>query len=141
MEVQKSCGLILFDQNCKVLLLQGRHKHWWFPKGHREQWESCFETALRELKEETWLEPEDIEVRSNLNFSDEYIFTLDSKRILKFVDYFVGELKSGFEDKIKIDGKEIYAWQVLPIHEALKLLDFKNQRDILQRAYANFYKV
>ncbi len=141
MEIQKSCGLILFDQSCRVLLLQWRHKHWWFPKGHREQWESCPETALRELKEETWLGAEDVEIKTNLSFSDEYIFTLDGKKILKFVDYFVGELKPGFEDKMKIDEKEIYAWQLLPIHEALKLLDFENQRNILQRAYANFCKV
>ncbi len=141
MEIQKSCGLLLFDENCRILLVQGRHNHWWFPKGHIEKWESCLQAALRELKEETGLAKSDINISPRLVYQDEYIFTLKGKRVLKFVDYFVGQLLVEPEKEIKIDKKEIQAWKLVPIHDALKLLDFAGQRNILQKAYANFCQV
>lgn len=141
MKIQKSCGLILFDKDCKILLVKGRHGHWWFPKWHIEQWESCLETALRELKEETWLDKTQVQVREDLIFTDEYIFSLNGKKILKFVDYITGRLKPEFETKINIDTNEIYGWNIVPIEVALKLLDFKNQRNILQKAYSHFCKI
>ena len=56
--MEKSCGIVLFHSD-EFLIIQHSVKpnvtegHWDFPKGHVEENETEFETAVRELKEET----------------------------------------------------------------------------------------
>ena len=94
LEFHYSCGIIPFykDKNwtLKVLVLRGRHNHWWFPKGHIETWENCKTTALREFEEETWIPADYINVFSDFQISDEYWFVLNWKKVHKKVDYFSG---------------------------------------------------
>ena len=52
---EKSCGIILIDDENQYLLVQLLAGHWDFPKGHVEQGETEKETALREVLEETGL--------------------------------------------------------------------------------------
>ena len=60
MKHEKSCGAIVYRKlgdTYQLLLI--KHKfggHWSFPKGHVEKGENEFQTALREVKEETGLE-------------------------------------------------------------------------------------
>ena len=49
----KSAGIVLYDRNGHVLLLEQYGKSWSVPKGHVEEGEEFGEAALRELKEET----------------------------------------------------------------------------------------
>lgn len=52
MKYEKSCGAIVIEDG-KVLLVKHNAGHWDFPKGHVEEGETEFETAIREVKEET----------------------------------------------------------------------------------------
>jgi 8-oxo-dGTP pyrophosphatase MutT (NUDIX family) len=61
----KGAGIILFDKDDLSLLLvkDTKSKKFGFPKGHYEEYDKTpFETAIRELNEETGLTIEDIEL-------------------------------------------------------------------------------
>ncbi|HXZ07281.1 MAG TPA: NUDIX domain-containing protein [Paraburkholderia sp.] len=56
-----SCGVVLLDAGGRVLLAHATEtSHWDIPKGHGDEGEAAYATALRELVEETGiaLEPE-----------------------------------------------------------------------------------
>ncbi len=62
MKYEKSCGAVIFRNNngtreyFLIMNKKGNARgHWGFPKGHIEQGENEFETAAREIKEETGL--------------------------------------------------------------------------------------
>ena len=62
MTYEKSCGAVIYRVNngkIEYLLVLNKKKnakgHWGFPKGHREGSENEYETAVREIKEETGL--------------------------------------------------------------------------------------
>ena len=73
MKREKSCGAVVYRYNNDVLeVLLIRHRfggHWSFPKGHVEEGENEFQTALREVKEETNLS---IRLREGFRESVEY---------------------------------------------------------------------
>ena len=52
MEKEKSCGIVVFNED-KVLIVKHNVGHYGMPKGHVEDGETEFETAIREVKEET----------------------------------------------------------------------------------------
>ena len=58
MEKEKSCGAIIYNNNKEVLIVKHNAGHWDFPKGHMEYQEDEFQTAIREVKEETNLDVE-----------------------------------------------------------------------------------
>ena len=70
MKKEISCGFLLireFQDGPRFLLLKSRCSdfYWEFPKGHSEEGEEYFETAVRELYEETSIKEQDIEVHRN----------------------------------------------------------------------------
>ena len=134
-EFHYPCGIIPFykdkNWNLKVLVLRGRHNHWWFPKGHIEIWESCKTTALREFEEETWILTDYINVFSDFKISDEYWFLLNWKKVHKKVDYFVWILKDWFEKFVKPQKGEINEIKLISPEEALQILEFDWLKRIL----------
>lgn len=54
------------EQGVECLLVETHSGHWGFPKGRRERRETVRENALRELREETGLSPEHLELREDL---------------------------------------------------------------------------
>lgn len=112
----KSFGIIpLSHQNGRweVFLIQHRHgKYWGFPKGHAERSESPEETAYRELKEETQLEP--VRLLQKEPLTEQYHFTKEGRRIFKEVYYFIAEVKGHAE----IEKNEISDGVWLPLGEA-----------------------
>lgn len=63
MMYEKSCGAVIFRNNTSerefLLVLNKKNKekgHWGFPKGHKEGSENEYETAAREIYEETGIE-------------------------------------------------------------------------------------
>ena len=56
MKKEKSCGAIIYNSNQEVLIVKHNAGHWDFPKGHVEKGENEYETAKREVKEETNLD-------------------------------------------------------------------------------------
>ena len=132
--MEKSCGLVVFNKN-KILLLkysnneeQGEGGHWDFPKGHVEPNETEIETALRELEEETGIGQ--VKLVDNFRHSIKYTFFRKSKPISKEVIFF---LASTLEKKVKLSHEHIdYAW--LSFEDAIIKLTYDNARNLLKKA-------
>jgi bis(5'-nucleosidyl)-tetraphosphatase len=94
MKYEESFGIIPLRKHqgaWEVFLIQHIKGHYWgFPKGHAEDNETPIESAFRELKEETNLEPVDC-LRTD-PFIEQYQFTIKGERISKRVLYFVAEV-------------------------------------------------
>ena len=81
---EKSCGTICFDGD-KVLMVKHNAGHCAFPKGHVEEGETEFETAIRETKEETGI---DVEIISDRRFVNIYSPKED---VIKDVIFFIAK--------------------------------------------------
>ena len=81
---EKSCGTICFDGD-KVLMVKHNAGHCAFPKGHVEEGETEFETAIRETKEETGI---DVEIISDRRFVNTYSPKED---VIKDVIFFIAK--------------------------------------------------
>lgn len=127
---EKSAGLVVFRFNGipHFLLLKSENGNWGFPKGNIEAGESEKEAAVRETQEETGIT--NLKFIDNFKESIEYFYREAKKTIHKQVIYFLAETK---ETKIKISSEHIgYEW--LTLHDALKRLNYDNDRNILKKA-------
>jgi len=129
MKREKSCGAVVYRYNNDVLeLLLIRHRfggHWSFPKGHVEEGENEFQTALREVKEETNLS---IRLREGFRESVEYF---PKPYIKKQVVYFLG-LSLG--DTPKRQEEEISELRWVPIDDAERMVSFANDKNLISRS-------
>lgn len=129
---QFSAGAIVF-KNGKVLLIKNKSikdkkiSFWGFPKGHLEKGEKSRDAALRELKEETGIEAEIVEKVGD----SKYVFTQNGEKIFKVVVIFLMEYKSG-EGKPQLAEIDEVLW--VDPKEALELLIFKNDKELLKKA-------
>ena len=126
---EKSCGIIVF-LNDTVLIIKHVKGHYGFPKGHVEKNETEYETAIREVKEETNIDASIID-----GFRD-YITYSPKKNVIKDVIYFVGIAKS-FD--LKNQEKETSECKFVSISEALNLISFEDEKGIFKKAL-DFYK-
>ena len=75
----KACGILVTrGRPTTSFLLMRHHNRWDLPKGHLDEGESEMQCALRELREETGIGPDDIELDDTFRFTIEY--DVDSKR-------------------------------------------------------------
>ena len=129
MKREKSCGAVVYRYNNEVLeVLLIRHRfggHWSFPKGHVEEGENEFQTALREVKEETNLS---IRLREGFRESVEYF---PKPYIKKQVVYFLG-LSLG--DTAKRQEEEISELRWVPIDDAERMVSFANDKNLISRS-------
>ena len=129
MKREKSCGAVVYRYNNDVLeVLLIRHRfggHWSFPKGHVEEGENEFQTALREVKEETNLS---IRLRDGFRESVEYF---PKPYIKKQVVYFLG-LSLG--DTPKRQEEEISELRWVPIDDAERMVSFANDKNLISRS-------
>jgi 8-oxo-dGTP pyrophosphatase MutT (NUDIX family) len=128
---EKSCGIVVFREEGdvrKYLLLHYPSGHWDFVKGHVEEGENEFETAFRELEEETGIS--DLQFVENFREPISYIYKKNGKPSNKQVVFFLG--KTNTKDiKISFEHKG-FLW--LPCAEALKKVTFENARKVLTAA-------
>ena len=79
-----SAGVILFNMNSKVLIVQYPEGHWGFPKGYKETEDnSLFDTAKRELKEEIDISPNFFLNTNSYYFKECY----GEKKIIYFIAF------------------------------------------------------
>lgn len=128
MNFEKSCGAVIIKfENSEILtlLIQMKSGHWSFPKGHIEQNETEIQTAIREIKEETNL---NVIIDTRFRKVSTYSPKLD---VIKDVVFFIGIAKG---KKVKIQETELtdYCW--INIYDALKIVTFDNDREILKSA-------
>jgi 8-oxo-dGTP pyrophosphatase MutT (NUDIX family) len=100
---------------------------WALPKGTPDGSETVEETALREVLEETGLEVRIVAPVGAIN----YFFTQNGDRIHKTVHFFLMEPVGG-----SLDGhdREFEDVRFFPIAEALSLLSFPTERQLVEQA-------
>lgn len=126
---EKSCGCIVIKNN-KVLLIKQVTGIWGFPKGHVEKDETEYETALREVKEETNL---DVKIISDKRYTMSYLTERGSyKQVVLFV---ANEIRG----KIKRQEAEIDDIKWLNYEDALEIINFQNTKDILKEVSEDNY--
>jgi 8-oxo-dGTP pyrophosphatase MutT (NUDIX family) len=103
--------------------------HWNFPKGHLEAGETRKEAAVRELREETGLEPERFfdEELAEISYSFYRKEELASKRVV----YFLGLVDPGSGVTLSSEHLDC-RW--LTYRDALDLITYENDREVLARA-------
>ena len=131
-EYENSCGAIVFNENTeKILLVKMHNGNWGFPKGHIEKDETKEETAIREVLEET-----NVRIKIIPNFEREIKY-IPNERTIKKVTIFMGITQ---DEEVTIDTFEIEDFKWCTYEEALKLVTYKLQKDVLENARKVFIK-
>ena len=131
-DYENSCGAIVFNENTeKILLVKMHNGNWGFPKGHIENNETKEETAIREVLEET-----NVRIKIIPNFEREIKYIPNEKTIKK-VTIFMGITQ---DEEVTIDTSEIEDFKWCTYEEALKLVTYKLQKDVLENARKVFVK-
>ena len=131
-EYENSCGAIVFNENTeKILLVKMHNGNWGFPKGHIEKDETKEETAIREVLEET-----NVRIKIIPDFEREIKYIPNEKTIKK-VTIFMGITQ---DEEVTIDTFEIEDFKWCTYEEALKLVTYKLQKDVLENARKVFVK-
>ncbi|MBE6137716.1 MAG: NUDIX domain-containing protein [Erysipelotrichaceae bacterium] len=120
-----SCGAILYTYEegiRKYILVMEASGTYGFPKGHKEGNETDMETAIREIKEETGIDPEFI---PNLKRTIRYKLI---NQIEKEVTFFVAKYQN---QELNIMDKTILSLKKLDLQSALNILKFQELKNIL----------
>ncbi|MBQ4473543.1 MAG: NUDIX hydrolase [Lachnospiraceae bacterium] len=130
-----SCGGVVIFRG-KILLLYKNYKNkyegWVLPKGTVEEGESYEETAVREVKEETGVSAE---IVSYIDRS-QYTFHTPTDQIVKEVHWYLMKADSYYS---KPQREEYFVDSgYYKYHEAYHLLKFTNEKQILEKAYAEY---
>ena len=130
-----SCGGVVIFRG-KVLLLyknyRNRYEGWVLPKGTVEEGETHEETALREVKEESGADAEIVEYIGYNSYS----FVVPEDKVEKDVHWYLMKGHSYYskpqvEEYFRDSGFYKY-------HEAIHLLKFQNEREMLIKAYETY---
>lgn len=127
---EKSCGFVAYrkkDDTRLYLIIRASNGEYGFPKGHVELNETEYETAIRELKEETNIE---VQIIDGFRRQIEYIFP-NKANTMKQAVYFLGKC-TAFDTVCQ--ETEVSEAMFVPIAVALELLSFKETKSILQEA-------
>jgi len=130
-----SCGGVVIFRG-KILLLyknvRNKYEGWVLPKGTVEAGEEHTETALREVLEETGVKAKIVKYIDK----SQYSFSTVSEEIEKDVYWYLMTADSYYskpqKDEFFMDSG-YYKY-----HEAFHLLKFTNERQILEKAYAEY---
>lgn len=132
MEKEKSCGAIIYNNNKEVLIVKHNAGHWDFPKGHMEYQEDEFQTAIREVKEETNL---DVELFKEYRYEIHYS---PKENVDKTVVFFLAKNKSNTLVKQDCEIQNI-GW--FEYKEALNILTYDIAKELLKKSYSDLDKI
>lgn len=140
-----SAGAVVFrresDGSRRFLLLQYRHRHWDFAKGHVESGETLEEAARREIQEETGLTA--LRFVTPFHRKVHFFYTAkgsERKRriregralwIFKTVHFFLAESTDSMSVRLSHEHLD-FAW--LPFEEAAGRATFENAKTLLRLA-------
>jgi len=120
-----SCGAVVFDGDCVLLIRSNRGGHTAFPKGHMEAGETREQTALREIWEETGLT---VALDGDFCFSNAYSPAPD---VMKTVYYFAAHPVGG---TLLAQEGEVQETFWLKAGDAMERLTYENDKKLLQAA-------
>lgn len=129
---ERAAGYVVFRKRRgrrEYLIVKNRSGgHWGFPKGHVEEGEDEGEAARRELAEEVGISS--IRTVPGYSRTIHYSFVRDGEPIKKDVTFFLGETA----EEGRPDPAELSEMRWLPFQEALLILTYPEQRDVLREA-------
>lgn len=133
-----SCGgVVIFRGKILVLYknMYNKYEGWVLPKGTVEEGESFTDTALREVKEESSVDAEIVKYIG----SSKYTFSVNDDNINKEVHWYL-MVSESYDSEPQ---KEEYFMDsgYYKYHEAYHLLKFQNERNILEKAYAEYQRM
>lgn len=125
-------GVIVFhhrkSQCSETILVTSKKGNYSFPKGKREQDESLWTAALRELEEETGIKDTQLKFYSNIFFEEK------SEKGFPSVRYYLAEIIK-FTKDFTYDQKELRGVNWVPVDDVYKLDNIKETRkDILKQS-------
>lgn len=131
-----SAGGVVFNNKNQVLLVRNYKpdkdvNYWGFPKGHIEKGESGKEAALREVEEETGVSTQILSKVGDIK----YFFNWQGEKVFKNVAMFLMVYQSGV---VKHQESELAEAKWFPAGEALSVITFDNDREILRKTIEMF---
>ena len=133
-----SCGgVVIFRGKILVLYKNFKNKYegWVLPKGTVEEGEDYKETALREVKGETGVSAQIIKYVGK----SQYTFSVPSDVVDKEVHWYLMMADSYYSKPQKEEFFEDSGYY--KFHEAYHLLKFSNEKQILEKAYAEYLEL
>lgn len=131
-----SAGIIIFRRTkdgLKYLLLYRGRGYWNFPKGKIEKSERSWQTALREIKEETGLHAYELKLDKNFKAFEKFVFEHQKEKIFRVVILYLAETRQA---RVIINPEEHEGFGWFTIGEAQKVLTkHKDTMEILKRAH------
>ncbi len=129
-----SAGIIIFrrvEGELKFLFLYRARGTWDFPRGRMEGGERSWQTAFREVREETGLRRAELIMHPNFKVSERFPYMREGKKIFKVVIFYLAETE---QSRVRIsDEHEGYGW--FSYIEARKVLSrYKARVEILRKA-------
>ncbi|MDD7267878.1 MAG: NUDIX hydrolase [Lachnospiraceae bacterium] len=130
-----SCGGVVIHRG-KILLLyknyKNRYEGWVLPKGTVEEDEDFKETAVREVQEEAGVSGTIIQYIGK----SQYNFRILNDTVYKNVHWYLMRANDYFSKPQKEEFFEDSGYY--KYHEAIHLLKFSNEKQILEKAYAQY---
>ena len=130
---EKSCGAVVYcrmENEIKYLLACESNGYWVFPKGHMEVGESEYDTAWREVKEETGL---DVTFVEGFRVMDEHSLAREGRsNTIKQTVYFLATYEKQMYTRQET---EISKLVLLNYEKALDILQFDSFKQILTQAH------
>ena len=126
MKKEKSCGAIIYNNSNEVLVVKHTAGHWDFPKGHMEIGENEYQTAIREVKEETNI---DIDIYKENRYTINYS---PKENVDKTVVFFLARSKT---NDLKKQECEIASIGWFKYDDALNILTYDIAKELLKKSY------
>jgi 8-oxo-dGTP pyrophosphatase MutT (NUDIX family) len=114
-----------------VIRPAGKDDVWALPKGLIGRGEKAADTALREVEEETGIQATPLEKLGDVR----YVYTWKGERVFKVVSFFLFRYARGrLGDLPAAHRHEVAETAWLPLAEAPRLLSYKGEREMAERA-------
>lgn len=140
MALETSAGIIIYRKTVdgpRFLILYHGRDYWNFPKGKIESEERTFQTALREIREETGLTRNELKFHDYFKAQEKFMFWRAEEKVYKTIVFYLAETRRKSIKIAEVDTgqpHEGFAW--FTYKEALKVLNkHKDSVRVLKQAY------
>lgn len=129
-----SAGIIVYHKTLegpKFLIMYHGRGYWNFPKGKIQAEEKSFQAAIREVKEETGLNRNELKFIEYFKAYEKFVFRRKNEKIFKIVIFYLAETK---QIQVRVSAEHGgYGW--FSYREALKILSkYKDSQRVLAQA-------